>query len=90
MNRERLILAKRREHLVREAAEQRVMLSQSVNALRTPLIFVDRGLAVMRFIKIHPILIAGGSAILVKLLKKSFLGKWFGRGILAWRLLREL
>lgn len=90
MNKKLLKLALRRERLVLEAAEQRVRLAQAVDAWRTPLALVDQGLAAISFIKKYPFLMAGSSAVLVKLLWNSRIGKWFSRGLLALQLVRKL
>jgi YqjK-like protein len=90
MNKKLLVLAQRRERLVLEAAQQRAQLGQAVTALHAPLALVDQGLATISFIKHHPIFVAGISAVLVRIFRKSFVGKWFGRGMMAWRLVRKL
>jgi YqjK-like protein len=90
MNKRLLILAQRRDYLVLQAAKQRALLAQTIEVWRAPLALADQGLAVISFIKKHPILIAGSSAVLVRLLRKSFIGKWFGRGLLGWQIARKL
>ena len=90
MNEKLLKLARRREHLVLEAAKQRMQLAQAVEVWREPLALVEQGLAAISYIKKHPILIAASSAVLVRLLRKSFMGKWLGRGMMAWQLVRKL
>ena len=90
MNENLLKLARRREHLVLEAAKQRVQLAQAVEVWREPLALAEQGLAAISFIKKHPILIAASTAVLVRLVRKSFMGKWLGRGMMAWRLVRKL
>lgn len=90
MNEKLLKLAQRREHLVLEAAKQRVQLAQAVEVWREPLALAEQGLAAISFIKKHPILMAASTAVLVRLVRKSFMGKWLGRGIMAWRLVRKL
>ena len=90
MNKKLIKLAQRRKRLVLEAAEQRVQLTQAVDAWRTPLALADQGLATISFIKKHPILMAASTAVLVRLVRKSFIGKWFGRGMMAWQLVRKL
>ncbi len=90
MNEKLLKLAQRREHLVLEAAKQRVQLAQAVEVWREPLALAEQGLAAISFIKKHPILMAASTAVLVRLVRKSFVGKWLGRGIMAWRLVRKL
>ena len=90
MNEKLLKLAKRREHLVLEAAKQRVQLAQAVEVWREPLALAEQGLAAISFIKKHPILMAASTAVLVRLVRKSFMGKWLGRSMMAWQLVRKL
>lgn len=90
MNKKLLALAQRRERLVLNTAKQRVQLSQAVDAWRAPLALADQGFAALSFIKKHPILMAGSGAILMRLFRKSFIGKWLGRCILGWQLVQKL
>ena len=90
MNKKRFKLAQRRERLVLEAAKQRVQLAQAVDAWRAPLALADQGLAAISFIKQHPILLASSTAVLVRLVRKSFIGRWFGRGMMAWQFVRKV
>ena len=90
MNEKLLKLAQRREHLVLKAAKQRVQLAQAAEVWREPLTLADQGFDAIRYIKKHPILIAASSAVLVKLLRKSFIGKWLSRGMMAWQFVRKL
>ncbi len=90
MNRKLLILAQRRERLVSEAAQQREQLAQALEAWRGPLALADQGFAAISFIKNHPFYVAGISAVFVRLARKSFIGKWVGRGMMAWQLVRKL
>lgn len=90
MNRKLLKLAQRRERLVLEAAQQRVQLAQAIEVWRRPLGLVDQGLVVVSFITSHPFYVAVISAVYVRIFRKSFIGKWFGRGMMAWRLVRKL
>ena len=90
MNKKLLLLAQRRKRLGLEAAQQRVRLEQAVEVWRGPLALADQGLAAMSFIKNHPFYVAGISAIIVRLFRKSFIGKWLGRGMMAWQLITKL
>ncbi len=90
MNEKLLKLARRREYLVLEAAKQRVQLAKAVEVWREPLALAEQVLAAISYIKKHPILIAASTAVLVRLVRKSFIGKWLGRGMMAWRLVRKL
>ncbi len=90
MDEKLLKLARRRERLVLDAAKQRVQLAQAVEVWREPLALAEQGLATISFIKKHPILMAASTAVLVRLVRKSFIGKWLGRGMMAWQLVRKL
>lgn len=90
MNKKLLVLAQRRERLVLEAAQQRMQFAQAIEAWRGPLTLADQGLAAISFIKNHPFYVAGISAILVRLFRKSFIGKWLLRGKIALQLVQKL
>ena len=90
MNKKLHLLAQRRERLILVAAQQRVQLAQVVDAWRAPLALADQGFAIISFIKQHPILMAASTALVVRLVRKSFIGKWFSRGMMAWQLVRKV
>jgi hypothetical protein len=50
---------------------------------------MDKALAALRYIKNHPIYIAGGGAALLSIAKPSGIGKWYRRGWLAWQILKK-
>ena len=90
MNKQGLKLAQRRERLILDAAKQRVQIAQAIEVWRAPLALTDQGLVAIGLFKKHPILMAVSSAVLVRMVRKSFIGKWFGRGMMAWQLVRKL
>lgn len=90
MNRSLQKLAARREHLIAQAASQRVLLSQNANSWRKPLAIADKGLNVLRYIKHHPIVVAGGGATLLSIANPSGIAKWLRRGWLAWQLTKRI
>ena len=75
MNEKLLKLAQLREHLVSEAAKQRLQLAQAVETWSEPLALAEQGLAAISFIKKDPILMAASSAVLVRLVRKRFIEK---------------
>lgn len=89
MNEKLTRLAERRERLIVQAAAQRISLAQGIEPWRSPLALADRGLAALRYIKSHPIWIAGG-VILVAAARPARAGKWLGLGWAAWKLLLNL
>ena len=90
MNEKLLKLAQQREKLVLESEKQRRQLRQAIEAWQAPLALADEGLTLIATIKKHPIWLAGGSAILLKLIRPSRLGKWLSRGLIAWQVMRKL
>ena len=90
MNKNLLKLAKRREHLVIKAEAQRLTVSQSLDIWRKPLSIADHGLNVLRYVRNHPFMIAGGSTALISIIRPNGFGKWFQRVWLAWQILRKL
>ncbi len=90
MNEKLLKLARRRESLVMEAEQQRMQLVLIVDTWRAPFALADQGLAAISFIRKHPFWLAGCSAVLLKFLRPSRIGKWLQRGLVAWQLVRKL
>ncbi len=90
MNENKHRLAQRRENLILEIAEQRVALAQTVGVLRPSLAIADKGIVVIKFMRSHPFLMLSGGAILLKVLRRHHIGKWFRGGWLALRLIRKL
>lgn len=89
MNDKLIRLRQRRERLIAQIAMQRLTLAQTVASMRTPIALADRGLAVLRFIKRHPVLLAG-AGMLLGALRPSRVGKWLRGGWLAWQFMRKL
>lgn len=90
MNKKLRILAQRRERLVQKSAQQRVELAQAIEVWRSPLALADQGFSAIRYIKNHPFYVAAISAVLVKLVGKSLIGRWFYRAKIALQFLRKL
>ncbi|HXF67268.1 MAG TPA: YqjK family protein [Burkholderiales bacterium] len=87
---ERLIeLARRKERLIARAAAQRAEIAAILRRWQAPLEVADRALAVARFLRAHPLLVAAAAAAVVTLGRRRLLGL-AGRGLAAWRLLRAL
>jgi hypothetical protein len=82
-------LARRRERLTARTAAQRTIVADAYQRWQKPAGLVDRGLAVVRFLKSHPLL----SAIVVAAAAaagRRKLVRWGGRGWVAWRTVRAL
>jgi hypothetical protein len=82
-------LAERRERLIAQAAVERATLAQDVEPWRAPLALADQGLAALRFIKRHPVWIAGGAAVVAALWPER-VGRWLRRGWLAWQVMSRM
>ena len=94
MNEKLRRLAERREHLVAQAAAQRLALAENIEPWRRPLARVDQGLAALRYIKRHSAWIVGGVALLAALrpgrVRAAGVGKWLTRGWATWQLVHKL
>lgn len=65
MNERMLAVRQRRGELLAKIATQREQVAQVGARWRTPLAVADQGLAVLRFIRSRPLLVAGVAALLV-------------------------
>ncbi|MGH8618759.1 MAG: YqjK-like family protein [Burkholderiales bacterium] len=77
-------LEQRRALLVANTAAQRVALAGAADAWRGPLAVADRGIAVVRFFKQYPAMLAA-VAVVALVLKPGPTWRWGRRGYLAWR-----
>ena len=89
MNRKLTLLIERRNYLVAQAAAQRLALVQDLETWRAPLALVDRGMAVMAYVKQHPALPVAVT-LLITALRPQRAGKYLMRGWLLWQLGRKL
>lgn len=89
MNSKLTQLAKRRQQLVAQAAAQRTTLAYTLEPWRARLSLVDRGVAVLSYVRRHPILMVGAS-LLFAALRRRRVGRWLQHGLIAWQLGRRL
>ena len=80
---------RRRGRLVAQAEEQRAALSQQMQDWQRPLEIVDRALAIVRYAKSHPLLVALPFGLFVFRRPRTLL-RWFNRGWLAREVLKKL
>lgn len=85
MNAKLIELAERRKTLVARAAAQRAELSRALAPWRRPLVAVNQGWVVVRYVRSHPVVLVGGMAI-VSALSTWRRAKWPERGLLLWNL----
>lgn len=78
-------IAERRRVLVSQAAAQRFVLGQEVAQWKPRLALADRGIAVFRYVRRHPALLAG-AGVVAMLLRPKRGGVWLQRGLIAWQL----
>jgi len=76
----------RRSLIIGEIARQRLSLAQQAESLAAPLVLVDQGLGVLRYVRRHPVLAAAAVALVLALRPGAREGTWLGRGLLAWQL----
>jgi len=81
-------LARRKEQLIARAEQQRRVISVSCLQLQKPLAMVDRGIAAVRYLRAHPLLLAAGVLAAAAIGRRNLLG-WTGRGLFIWRALRS-
>ena len=89
MNRKLAQLAGRRSQLAARAAVQRAALGHDLEPWRARLAVVDRGVAIFRYGRSHPVLIAS-VVLLIAALRPRRVGKWLQRGWVVWQLGRGL
>lgn len=79
MNKKLVLISKRREQLISQAAKQRMALAEEAVPFRSTLLLADRGLFIARYLTQHPS-IAIGSVALFGILRTTRVGKWLQRG----------
>lgn len=65
MNKQMLEVMQRRGELLARIAAQREQVAEIGTRWQTPLALVDQGFAAMRFLRSHPVLVAGVAALFV-------------------------
>jgi len=65
MNEKMLVVMQRRGELLAQIASQREQVAQTRARCQAPLAVADQGLAVLRFMRSRPLLVAGVAALLV-------------------------
>lgn len=82
-------ITRRRATLVAQAAAQRDELGRLLQPWQAPLAFVDRGIALARRVRTHPLALAVGALLLLRL----GLGRWSawaGRVWTGWQIYQSL
>lgn len=79
-------LAERRAHLIEESARQRAALSQESVPWRIVLARADEGIAIVRYVKSHPVRLISAGSILLAVAGPGRIWRWLGRGVVAWRM----
>lgn len=88
MNNKLAQLAARRQQLVAQAADQRTALAHNLEPWRARLALADRGIAGLRYIRRHPVLMVGAT-LLFSVLRPKGVGKWLQRGLAVWQIGRR-
>ncbi len=89
MNVPLMTIARRRAMLVAKAAAQRSELGRRLQPWQTPLVFVDRGMALARRIRTHPFALAMGVLLLFRLGSGRW-SVWAGRLWTGWQIYQSL
>jgi len=89
MNPRLTAIIRRRATLVARTAAQREEVGRLVDNWRTPLTFADKGIALLRSMRAHPLALAVGLALLVRI-PGGRLGLWVERMWAGWLVFRSL
>ena len=89
MNAQLKAITQRRAVLIARAADQRDEVGRLVQPWLTPLSFMDRGAALLRRIRMHPLGIAMGVLMLFRLGRGGW-SLWAGRLWTGWQLYQSL
>ena len=82
-------IARRKERLIARCAAQREAVAGVFRELRQPIAIADRALAVVRFLRAHPVLVVVAVAAVVAFRRHSLLAL-AARGLAAWRTWRVI
>lgn len=82
-------ITRRRAALVAQAAAQREEVSRLTQPWRMPLALADHGIALVRTLRTHPLAIAVGVALLVRM-RRHRLSVWIARLWTAWQFYHSL
>ena len=82
-------IRRRKERLIARCAADREAIAEAFHNLRGPIAVVERALAVTRFLRSHPVLVAAVVAGLVGFRRRSVAGL-VTRGLAAWRMWRAI
>jgi hypothetical protein len=84
-------VAQRKERLIALAGIQRVVLASCVHGLRGPIGVADRGLEIVRFLRVHRLVVSAGLAAGAALFGRNRgLTGLAGRALALWRVWRSL
>ena len=89
MNAQLTAITRRRAALIARAAAQRAEIARVVQPWLTPLTFMDRGAALLRRVRMHPLGIALGVLMLFRLGRRGW-SLWAGRLWTGWQLYQSL
>jgi len=87
MNEQMLAVRQRRGELLARIAAQREQVVETAMRWEAPLAFADKGLAVVRFLRSNPVLVAAAVAILV--IRRRGVAGMVASGWRIWRLYRS-
>jgi len=89
MRKKLAFIAKRRQLLVAQTAQQRELLEKNIQPLKNGLSLADKGLKVLEHVKKHPIIVMG-IVTFIGMLKPTRTVKWLRRSWIASLAIRGL
>lgn len=81
-------LARRKERLIARGEQQRIAISVACLQWQKPLSVADRGIAIVSYLKAHPLVLAAGVVATAVVGRRNLL-RWAGRGLFVWRAWRS-
>lgn len=81
--------ARRRERLIARAQRERTEIANALARWGKPLGAIERGIAVARYLKAHPILVVSALAVAVVLGRRGIV-RGLGGGLVMWRAWRSV
>ena len=82
-------VARRKEHLLARCEDDREAMAQAFRRWEEPARLVDRGVAGVRMLRAHPLLV-GVAVLVAAVLGRRKLFRWVARGLMTWRAWRGL
>jgi hypothetical protein len=82
-------IVRRKERLLARIEQQRSTLAATWDTWEKPAALIDRGVALITFLKLHPLLLTAVVAAVTVLRVRKLKG-WLARGVMVWQIWRSV